>query len=396
MGHADSAIKATLPLSHLMRFSDEQSMLLETATAFCRDKSPIATVRQRMTTDAGFDRAVWDEMVALGWSGMAIPERFGGSGLTLAEVATVTEPIGRHLLATPLFSTQLFVQAVLAGASPSQQALWLAKIVGGAIGTVALFEQDGDWALDAVAASARTEGNAAVLAGDKILVGDALQADVFAVSVMFDGAPALAIVPAADIGAARIRRETIIDETRRSAALSLDGVRVPGSSLITGEAAGKALEAVRHAGLLLASAEAAGGIAGVLGVVLEYLNLRKTFGRKIGSYQSLKHTCADILIGLERSRSHVYHAASLITEAAAGSETSASDIDVALRMAKVEAGDSFVFAGDRAVQFHGGFGFTWECDAQLYLRRALWLQYAFGDAGHHRRCLADALLSPVG
>lgn len=396
MGHADSAIKATLPLSQAMSFSDEQSMLLETATAFCRDKSPIATVRQRMTTDAGFDRAVWDEMVALGWSGMAIPERFGGSGLTLAEVATVTEPIGRHLLATPLFSTQLFVQAVLAGASPTQQALWLPKIVSGAIGTVALFEQDGDWALDAMAANARTEGNAVVLAGDKILVGDALQADCFTVSVMHDGAPALVIMPAADIGAARIRRETIIDETRRSAALSLDGVRVPASALITGEAARKALEAVRHAGLLLASAEAAGGIAGVLGVVLEYLNLRKTFGRKIGSYQSLKHTCAEILIGLERSRSHVYHAASLITEAAAGADISASDIDVALRMAKVEAGDSFVFAGDRAVQFHGGFGFTWECDAQLYLRRALWLQYAFGDAGHHRRRLADALLSPVG
>ena len=396
MGHADSAMKATLPLSHLMRFSDEQSLLLETATAFCRDKSPIAAVRQRMTTDAGFDRAVWDEMVALGWSGMAIPERFGGSGLTLAEVATVTEPIGRHLLATPLFSTQLFVQAVLAGASPTQQALWLPKIVSGAIGTVALFEQDGDWALDAMAASARAEGGAVVLAGEKILVGDALQADYFAVSVMLDGAPALAIVPAADIGTARIRRETIIDETRRSAALSLDGIRVPGSALITGDAARKALEAVRHAGLLLASAEAAGGIAGVLGVVLEYLNLRKTFGRKIGSYQSLKHTCAEILIGLERSRSHVYHAASLISEAAAGADISAAAIDVALRMAKVEAGDSFVFAGDRAVQFHGGFGFTWECDAQLYLRRALWLQYAFGDAGHHRRRLADALLSPVG
>jgi hypothetical protein len=170
MGHADSAIKATLPLSQVMNFSDEQSMLLETAAAFCRDKSPIASVRQRMMTDAGFDRAVWDEMVALGWSGMAIPERFGGSGLTLAEVATVTEPIGRHLLATPLFSTQLFVQAVLAGASPPQQALWLPKIVSGLIGTVALFEQDGDWALDAMAASARIEGNAAVLAGDKILV----------------------------------------------------------------------------------------------------------------------------------------------------------------------------------------------------------------------------------
>jgi alkylation response protein AidB-like acyl-CoA dehydrogenase len=145
-----------------------------------------------------------------------------------------------------------------------------------------------------------------------------------------------------------------------------------------------ALKVIRDSALLFASAEAAGGIAGVLEVIVEYLNTRSAFGRKIGSYQSLKHSCADILVGLERTRSHVYHAASLL---AAG-----EDAEVALRMAKVEAGDSFVFAGDRAIQFHGGFGFTYDCDAQLYLRRALWLQYAFGDAAHHRRRLADLLL----
>ncbi len=139
-----------------------------------------------------------------------------------------------------------------------------------------------------------------------------------------------------------------------------------------------------QADMFLASAQAAGGIAGVLDVVVEYLNTRTTFGRKIGSYQSLKHACSEILIGLERTRSHVYHAATLL---AAG-----ENAEIALRMAKVEAGDSMVFAGDRAVQFHGGFGFTWDCDAQLYLRRALWLQYAFGDATHHRRRLADLLL----
>ena len=125
----------------------------------------------------------------------------------------------------------------------------------------------------------------------------------------------------------------------------------------------------------------------VLDVVVDYLNTRTTFGRKIGSYQSLKHTCADILVSMERSRSHVYHCATLVTE---GVQPQA--LEVALRMAKVESGDGFVFAGDRAVQFHGGFGFTWDCDAQLFLRRALWLQHSFGDAAHHRRRLADLLL----
>jgi len=139
-----------------------------------------------------------------------------------------------------------------------------------------------------------------------------------------------------------------------------------------------------EAALLLATAEAAGGIAGVLDVVVDYLNLRTAFGRKIGAYQSLKHPAAEILIGLERSRSHLYHAATLL---AAG-----EDAEIALRMAKAESGDAFVFAGDRAVQFHGGFGFTYECDAQLYLRRALWLQFSYGDAAHHRRRLADLLL----
>ena len=138
---------------------------------------------------------------------------------------------------------------------------------------------------------------------------------------------------------------------------------------------------------MLLSAESAGGIAGVLEVIVEYLNTRTAFGRKIGGYQGLKHPTVDILIGLERSRSHAYHAASLIEAGADG-----QSIEVALRMAKAESSDSYAFAGDRAIQFHGGFGFTWECDAQLYLRRALWAQYAFGDAIHHRRHLAEQLI----
>ena len=130
----------------------------------------------------------------------------------------------------------------------------------------------------------------------------------------------------------------------------------------------------------------------MLDVVVDYLNTRTTFGRKIGSYQGLKHPAADMLVGLERARSHVAHAATLLAECA-DAGAAADQADIALRMAKAEAGDSFVFAGDRAVQFHGGFGFTWDCNAQLYLRRALWLQPWFGDAAHQRQRLADALFS---
>ncbi len=369
-------------LSTQINFSDEQAMLLETAVAFCREKSTIRAVRDLLASETGFNRSVWDEMVGLGWSGIAIPERFGGSGLSMAEVATIAEPMGRHLLATPFGSTQLFVQGILAGGSAAQQALVLPLVAQGGIGTVALVEDDGDWDLSHIEASATREGDQLRLSGSKTLVGDAAVAAWFLVSVRLDGAPALVLVDGADLPAARRQAEVVIDETRRCWALDLDGFVVPASGLLSNAAAG--LRAIRDAGLLLACAEAAGGIAGVLDVTVDYLNSRSAFGRKIGSYQSLKHACADILVGLERSRSHLYHAASLF----AGNQ----DAEVALRMAKAESGDVFTHAGDRAVQFHGGFGFTYECDAQLFLRRAMWLQYSFGDAGHHRRKLGELLL----
>lgn len=373
-----------LPLSNTMTFSDEQASLLDVATTFCREKISIASVRRQIASESGFDRELWNEIAELGWTGVMVPEEFGGSGLSLAEVAAVVEPMGRHLAGTPFVSTQLFARALLAGGSEAIKRAYLPQLCSGAIGTVALFESDGDWDLGHIEASATRDGDAVRLSGRKTLACDAAVADFILVSVDLSGAPALAVVKAADLPKERRERELVIDETRRCFGLRLDGITVPLSSLITGEHAQAALKAIRDAALLLAAAEAAGGIAAALELTVEYLNTRMAFGRKIGSYQSLKHTCADILVGLERSRSHVYHAASLL---AAG-----EDAEIALRMAKVEAGDSMVFAGDRAVQFHGGFGFTYECDAQLYLRRALWLQYSFGDATHHRRRLADLLL----
>ena len=376
-----------MALSTKITFSDEQAMLQDVAVNFCREKVSIGEVRRQIASDSGFDRELWKEISELGWLAVAVPEEFGGSALSLAEVVSIVEPMGRHLAGTPFVSTQLLIQGLLAGGSDELKGELLPKICEGAVGTIALFERDGDWDLEHIEAGAVIRGDKARLGGTKTLVCDATVAEYILVSVQFDGAPALAIVRKADLPGECVKRETVIDETRRSFALDLSGATVPRSALITGDKARAALKAIRDAALLLASAEAAGGIAGTLELIVGYLNQRTAFGKKIGSYQSLKHTCSDILIGLERARSHVYHAASLI---AAG-----ENAEVALRMAKVEAGDSFVFAGDRSIQFHGGFGFTFDCDGQLFLRRALWLQYAFGDAAHHRRKLAELLL-PVG
>jgi alkylation response protein AidB-like acyl-CoA dehydrogenase len=376
-----------MALSTKITFGEEQAMLQDVAVNFCREKVSIGEVRRQIASESGFDRELWKEISGLGWLAVAVPEEFGGTGLSLAEVVSIVEPMGRHLAGTPFVSTQLFIQGLLAGGSDEQKSELLPKICEGAVGTVALFERDGDWDLEHIDAAAIIEGDKVRLSGIKTLVCDAAIAEHILASVQLDGAPALAIVRKADLAGGRAKRETVIDETRRCFAVDLNGVNVPRSALITGEKARAALNAILDAALLLASAEAAGGIAGALELIVGYLNQRTAFGKKIGSYQSLKHTCSDILIGLERARSHVYHAASLI---AAG-----ENAEVALRMAKVEAGDSFVFAGDRSIQFHGGFGFTFDCDGQLFLRRALWLQYAFGDAAHHRRRLAEMLL-PVG
>lgn len=224
----------TLPstLSTRIAFSDEQAMLLDSATAFCRERSPSAAVRQRLATDTGFDASLWQEIGSLGWAGIAVPERFGGSGLTLGHTAVIAEPMGRHLLATPFGSSQLAIQGLLAGGSAAQQAEWLPRLAAGTAASVALFEDDGDWDLGRIQARASVRGSTATLQGAKTLVVDGGVAELLLVSVARDGAPALAVLPTAGLPAGALQRETIVDETRRSHRLVLDGLQLPASALI--------------------------------------------------------------------------------------------------------------------------------------------------------------------
>jgi alkylation response protein AidB-like acyl-CoA dehydrogenase len=368
-----------------IEFTEEQTMLLETAVDFCRKNSPLDSVRRQIEQEDSIDSMLWSEMADLGWLGITIPEEYGGLGLSLAEVVPIVESMGRHLMGSPYAPTVLAANAINVSASESQKNHWLPQIAAGAVATMALTEQDGNWNLDQVHAQAVGGGDTLTLSGKKCFVLDAPKASVFVVSAMVQGSARLILVTSEQIPPQALTRETVIDETRRSFTLDLDGVIVPADQLL--ESAD--FKSIEQAALLLLTAEMAGGLAGVLHVIVDYLTTRKQFEKYIGSYQSLKHPSVQILLSMEACRSHVYHAATLL-----GSDD-ASAAEAAIRMAKAQGSEAFAFAGDRAVQFHGGFGFTYDCDAQLFLRRALWCQYQFGDAAYHRALLGPLLLDEV-
>ncbi len=364
-------------------YSEEQIELLDVATTFCRDKSPIDKVRKLMDSDLGYDANVWSEMAALGWTAIAIPEAHGGVGLTLAEVVPVVEQMGRNLMASPFVVSTLAAQALIVGGAEAQQAEWLPKLAEGAVGTLALSEAHGDWDLTNITATAKSEGDTVILSGEKLFVLWAETADMVIVSVALDGKPALVLLTAADI-AGRLRREAIIDETKRSFALSLDGMIVAKSALLDFGKTAQTLAHIEQAAALLQSAEMCGGSQRVIDYTISYLQTRKQFGKIIGEYQALKHPTVDAYVDYEKARSHLYSAAHSFSDQGLG--------EIAVRMAKAAADGVYSFASDRAIQFHGGFGFTHDCDAGLHRRAAIFHASQFGDAAWQRAKLADLLL----
>lgn len=366
-------------------FSEEQADLLDAATVFCREKSPIAKVRRLIADETGYDVDVWREMGELGWLGIAAPEVYGGLGLPIGAVVPMLEQMGRRLLASPFLSTTLAAQALLVGGTEGQKQALLPKIAAGTAATLALVEASGDWNLENIQCAATDAGNGSLrLAGAKFLVCDAAAAAWIIASVTYEGRPNLVVIEKAAIPQGALRRETVIDETKRAFALSLDGVETPKANLLDPARASAAFTHIHLAANLLASAEMCGGTQAVIDYTVDYLKTRKQFGKLIGSYQALKHPIVDAYVGYEQARSHLYSAAHCFGEQGAG--------EISTRMAKAQADAAFSYAADRAIQFHGGFGFTYDCDAQLYRRSAIWHAAQYGDGAYHKRRLAQLLL----
>ncbi len=364
-------------------YSEEQIELLDVATTFCRDKSPIDKVRKLIDSDLGYDADIWAEIAGLGWTAVAIPEAHGGVGLSLSEVVPLVEQMGRNLLASPFVATTLAAQILLVGGTEDQQTEWLPKLAEGKIGTLALAEVHGDWDLNNITATARVDGDRVVLSGNKLFVLWAETAEIIIVSVVLGGKPVLVLLTKEDF-ASHLRREAIIDETKRSFAINLDGVSVAISALLDPAKAMAALTHIDVASALLQSAEMCGGTQSVIDYTLDYLRTRKQFGKIIGEYQALKHPMVDAYVGYEKARSHLYSAADSFGDQGLG--------EIAVRMAKAAADGAYSHAADRSVQFHGGFGFTHDCDAGLHRRAAIFHASQFGDAAWQRTKLGDLLL----
>jgi len=364
--------------------TEEQGMLLDVARGFVRDQAPIEAVRAQLETETGYDATIWQAMVEMGWTGISLPDAVGGAGMGVGSAVPVFDALGGGLLGTPLLSTTIAGQ-LLWRAAGEKASDWLGRLCNGEIGTVALLDH-ADWGVANTGVALDTGG---ALSGRKHFVADAQVADLYVVVANESGTPVLALVETSALAPGALSANVLIDLTKRAANVDFTGAKP--ALVVRGEAVTSALRDTLLLGALLTAAETTGAAGRCLSSITEYLKTRKQFGKLIGSYQALKHPTVDIYVGMENARSFVYHGATIVFE-----EALSRDAEVACRMAKVAADDAMVYAGDRAVQFHGGFGFTWECDSTLFIRRAQWAQQMYGGAIHHRKRLAALLLDDEG
>jgi alkylation response protein AidB-like acyl-CoA dehydrogenase len=359
-------------------FSSEQEEFRQSLRRFLADKSPAAEVRRLMETDAGYDPQVWKQLAdQLGLQGLAIPEEFGGAGATTVELGIAFEEMGRVLLCAPFFSTVgLAAQALLAAGDDQAKREYLPRIAGGSLlATVAVTEPDGRWDLAAVRTSAVPDGGAFRLDGTKMFVVDGHIAQLLLVVARTDNGLGLFAVDAADADVVRTLLPAL-DMTRKLARVELRSVP---ARLVSGPGdATAALSRALDLALAALTAEQVGGAQRCLDMTVDYAKIRMQFGRPIGSFQAIKHKCAEMLIEVESAKSAAYHAVG----------STPDELGVAAAVAKAYCSEAYFHVAAETIQVHGGIGFTWEHDAHLYFRRAKSSQLFLGDEHYHRERFA--------
>ncbi|HLF41886.1 MAG TPA: acyl-CoA dehydrogenase family protein, partial [Acidimicrobiia bacterium] len=367
-------------------FSEEQDALRETVAQFLEQKSPSAEVRRLMETTEGYDPDVWNQMGAqMGLQGLHIPEEYGGQGYTFVELGIVLEEMGKRLLCAPYFATVVLgANAIINVGSDSQKKELLPGIAAGeTIATLAFTEPSGKWGADGIAMTYEAAGDGFTLSGEKMFVIDGHNADLIVVvarkagSSGSDGLSFFTVAGDAE-GLTRTPLETM-DMTRKQAKLEFSGVT---AELLGDEGAGWAAlsKTLDQAAVGLAS-EQVGGAQQVLDMSVEYAKVRVQFGRPIGSFQAIKHKCADMLLEVESAKSAAYYAA---WAAADDNE----ELPTVACLAKAYCSEAYFHCAAENIQIHGGIGFTWEHDAHLYFKRAKSSETYLGDGTYHRELLA--------
>ena len=367
-------------------YTGEHDLLRRTARRLLGERCPIREVRRLGADPVGFDRGLWRELAELGWPGLHLPDRLGGAGLDQLSMALVLEESGRALYPGPLLHGALAGLAIARGGSAGQAERLLPDLAAGrTIATIALVEGS-SWELEATRASARPVEEGYELDGEKEHVAWGHAADLLVAPFRWEGGLSLFAVPLDGPGI-EIEPEVAIDPSRRLARVRFTGAQVAADArLLSG---GAVLGDLLAPALVYLSSEMVGAAAAALDLTAAYARERIQFDRPIGAFQAVKHPLVDVLIAVERARS-------LALAAAVALDHAPEQALRAARMAKVSAEQALSFACDRAIQLHGGFGFTWDCDAHLYYKRALASAATWGDALHHRRALAADLRRMAG
>ena len=365
-------------------FSEEQEELRRAVRRFLEDKSPSTEVRRLMETTEGYDPAVWSQMAnQLGLQALTIPEEYGGAGFGYVELVVVLEEMGRALLCAPYFSTvALAANALGASGDEAAKAEYLPGIASGeTIATLAYTEETGRWDLDGVTLAATRAGDGWKLDGTKSYVLDGHTANLILVAARSEGGLSLFAVAGDAAGLERTALATM-DQTRKQAKLGFSGVE---ARLIGEEGgAGPVLSKTLDLAAVALAAEQVGGAQRVLDMSVEYAKTRIQFGRPIGSFQAIKHKCADMLLEVESAKSAAYYAGWAAAE-------DNEELPVTACLAKAYCSEAYFHAAAENIQIHGGIGFTWEHDAHLYFKRAKSSELILGDPSYHRELLAQRI-----
>ena len=365
-------------------FNEEQEELRRFVRQFLEAKSPESEVRRLMATDEGYDPDAWRQMAEqMGLPGLIVPEEFGGSGFSYIELIVVLEEMGRALLCAPYFSSVvLAANTLLQSGDEAAKKEFLPGIASGeTIATLAFTEESGRWGEDGITTAATPDGDGWRLSGTKSYVLDGHVADLILVAARTDAGVGIFAVDATASGVTRTALATM-DQTRKQARLEFSATP---ARLIGVDGDGwPVLERVLDLVAVALAAEQVGGAQRVLDMAVAYAKERVQFGRPIGSFQAIKHKCADMLLEVESAKSAAYYAAWCASEMN-------DELPAMASMAKAYCSEAYFHCAAENIQIHGGIGFTWEHPAHLYFKRAKSSELLFGDPTYHRELLAQRI-----
>ena len=363
--------------------TDEQEAIKEAARGFLARNYGSERRRELVDTDLGFEDQDWKGMAELGWTGLALPEEWGGQGLGIVDLTVLFEELGYSLAPAPLLSATVAGLALATCGTDEQKERWLRPLAEGEVrGTPALYDAGTPGVIGEFTMEAREDGDGIVLDGEKVLVLDADAADFLLVATS-DGRRHVVETKADGV---TINREASIDPTRRLYSVRFDGVRVGSDATLQGQ--GEDYMPVFHRVCVALAAELTGVCQRTLEMAVDYAKERQQFGRPIGSYQAVSHRCAQMLMETENSRSATLYAAWT-------ADAEPESLPLAASMAKAYASDAGPRVADAAIQVHGGIGFTWEHDLHFFLKRGRANAALYGDSRWHRERVAKAIFAGV-